>query len=216
MGYIRACGRAGNSMADNMKVTFTPTCNVDVADVSEPNKYVSVAAANLKLETAVNGFNVAAELPHTAITGERNGCKLVATKDGLKVTYDVAAKPADAVKVEYKQSVEVGSRDVDVKGTFKSKNQEAIIEASTMLDNSTKMTANYNFRSKVTPGKLSYTYDLTTLDLSHEFNSSNTQLDISRKLQGGDKVTEKKKQKKTKGKTAKNKKKPKCKEKERP
>merc|ERR1712178_285872 len=46
--------------------------------------------------------------------------------------------------------------------------------------------AEYNFKTKVTKGKLTYTYDLTTLDVIHNFNSNATQLDITRKLDNKD------------------------------
>jgi len=75
---------------------------------------------------------------------------------------------------------------VDVKGKYASKNHAVQLEATTKLDDNTKINASYNVKSKVFKGKLTYSYELTTLDATHDFSNNSTQLDITRKLEGKD------------------------------
>lgn len=111
--------------------------------------------------------------------------------EDIKLSADVEAllsanSAPDAFKVEAGRKAEVGGRNVDLKGKYASKGHAVTLEATTRLDANTKLHASYGVRSKVLKGKLSYTYDLTTLDATHNFSDNSTQLDITRKLEGND------------------------------
>jgi len=98
----------------------------------------------------------------------------------------LSKKPAESLKVEYSTNASVGGRKVDVKAKYAVKRNAATIEAGTKLDGNTKLHATYAIKSKALKGKLTYVFDATTLDATHEFSSGKTQLDITRKLEGSD------------------------------
>jgi osmotically-inducible protein OsmY len=180
-----------------MEVTLIPTGVVKMADVSEAGNYDTEVDASVKLSASSktvsafpDGVSAELKLPYAVTTGNLKGTELTIKRENIKMTADVEAmmssRPQDCMKVEYTQAVDVSKRKVDLKGKFASKDKSVQVEATTKLDSNTKINASYNVKSKVFKGKLTYSYELTTLDATHDFSNNSTQLDITRKLEGKD------------------------------
>ena len=194
-----------------MKFVVAPKGGVKVSDVSSllsDGKYdLEADGGSLKLShTFENGpsgnkmnASVAADvkLPiasaAAALQGSKpslKGAEITLKRDAIKLSSDVEAllskTPAESLKVEYSTNTNVGGRKVDVKAKYAVKRHAATIEAGTKLDANTKLHATYAIKTKALKGKLTYVFDATTLDATHEFSTGKTQLDITRKLEGSD------------------------------
>ena len=194
-----------------MKFVVAPRGGVKVSDVSSllsDGKYdLEADGGSLKLShTFENGpsgnkmnASVAADvkLPiasaAAALQGSKpslKGAEITLKRDAIKLSSDVEAllskTPAESLKVEYSTNTNVGGRKVDVKAKYAVKRHAATIEAGTKLDANTKLHATYAIKTKALKGKLTYVFDATTLDATHEFSTGKTQLDITRKLEGSD------------------------------
>lgn len=128
-----------------------------------------------------------------ALQGTRpplKGAEVTLKRDKIKLAADVetllSKTPVDALKVEYSTNTSLGGRNVDLKAKYAVKKHAATIEAGTKLDGNTKLHATYAIKTKALKGKLTYVFDATTLDATHEFSTGKIQLDITRKLEGSD------------------------------
>ena len=148
------------------------------------NKMSASVAADVKLPIASAAAALQGSKPSL------KGAEITLKRDAIKLSSDVEAllskTPAESLKVEYSTNASVGGRKVDIKAKYAVKRHAATIEAGTKLDANTKLHATYAIKSKALKGKLTYVFDATTLDATHEFSSGKTQLDITRKLEGSD------------------------------
>jgi hypothetical protein len=170
---------------NDLAVRVKPKLKVRLSDVSDPKE--NHHSGNVVFSTDLNGVDASVDVPLEVIQSKNiRGTKVILKKDKAKLTYDVASKPEEAVKFEYGESVDMQGRMVDLDGKYESDGHVVTVQAATNLDDSTRLSAKYNLKTQGAQAKLSYSYDQTTLDATHNFSTNRTQLDITRKLNDGD------------------------------